>query len=134
MCRVTVLNLEFLRVRSNRVSVCRITVFSLESLLVRSNRIPVCRMTVFSLESLLVRSNRIYVCHITVFSLESLLVRWNRFFVCRSLAVFSLGYMCRFTVLSMVYPLRVFGQPEADLYGSLLSLESPASQRRIYVT
>ena len=52
---------------------CRIIVLSLESLFVRSNRIFVSGITVLSLESLLVRSNRTSVCLITVLSLESLL-------------------------------------------------------------
>jgi len=54
-------SLEFLFVRSNRISVCRITVLSLESR-VSQRRISVCHITMLSLESLFVRSNRITVC------------------------------------------------------------------------
>ena len=49
-----------------------ITMLSLESLFVRSNRISMCRITVFSLESP-VSQRRISVRHITAWSLESLL-------------------------------------------------------------
>jgi len=45
----TLLSLESLFVRSNRISMCRVTVLSLESLFVRLNRISMCRVTVLSL-------------------------------------------------------------------------------------
>ena len=44
MCRIAVLSLESLFVRSNRISMCRIAVLILESLFVRSNRISMCLM------------------------------------------------------------------------------------------
>ena len=62
MCRVTVLSLEFLLVRSNRISMCRVTVWSLEFLFVRGFLCVV--LQVLSLESLFVRSNRISVCRV----------------------------------------------------------------------
>ena len=99
MCRVTLLCLEFLFVRSNRIyyvscysiesgisictvsqrriSMCCVTVLSLESP-VSQRRISMCRVTVLSLESLIVRSNKNSMCRFTVLSLESLYVRSNR--------------------------------------------------------
>ena len=42
----TVRSLEFLFVRSNRISMSHVTVWCLESLLVRSNRISICLVIV----------------------------------------------------------------------------------------
>ena len=81
MCRITMLRLESLFVRSNRISMCRITVLRLESLFVRSNRISMCCITVLSLESLFVRSARggfpcvvLQCCYCVVFPCVVLLV------------------------------------------------------------
>ena len=84
MSCVTMLCLESLFVRSNRISMWSyVTVLSLEFLFVRSNRISMCRITVLSLESP-VSQRRISMCRITLLSLEFLVVRSSRgrFFFC----------------------------------------------------
>ena len=87
----------------------------------RSKRFYVCRITVLYLEFLLVRSNRISVCRITVLCLEYLFVRSARG-----------GFLC-VSVESGISICTVSQRMITVDCVTLLSLESPVSQRRISV-